>query len=144
LIWMRRSPGPRSARARSTGWSRYVRRRRRTSTEHGPAARTAVPDSNTEVRAAWAARTSYGKLLALLASGTSDIASAEDALADAFERALTRWPSDGVPDNPEGWLLTVARNRLRDHWKSAAIRTSVPLDPNRHDTTQTDVLEPDA
>src|SRR5699024_8869365 len=52
--------------------------------------------------------------------------------------------SDGVPDNPEGWLLTVARNRLRDHWKSAAIRTSVPLDPNRHDTTQTDVLEPDA
>ena len=33
-----------------------------------------------------------------------------------------------MPDNPEGWLLTVARNRLRDVWKSAAARASAPLD----------------
>jgi RNA polymerase sigma-70 factor (ECF subfamily) len=66
--------------------------------------------------------------LALLAAPGRDIAAAEDALADAVERALTRWPDDGVPDNPEAWLLVVARNRLRDAWKSAAWKTSRPLD----------------
>lgn len=75
-----------------------------------------------------AARDSYGRLLALVAGSTHDIALAEDALADAFERALTAWPGSGIPDNPEGWLLTVARNRLRDHFGSASRRTSVPLD----------------
>jgi RNA polymerase sigma-70 factor (ECF subfamily) len=66
--------------------------------------------------------------LALLAAPGRDIAAAEDALADAVERALTRWPDDGVPDNPEAWLLVVARNRLRDVWKSAARQTSRTLD----------------
>ncbi|WP_020015618.1 RNA polymerase sigma factor [Promicromonospora sukumoe] len=73
-----------------------------------------------------AARASYGRLLALLAARDGDIQRAEDALAEAFERALTHWPADGVPDNPDGWLLTVARNRLRDVYRSAAYRTSVP------------------
>jgi len=70
---------------------------------------------------------SYGRLLAFLAAPTGDIASAEDAIADAIERALTRWPDDGVPDNPEGWILTVARNRLRDLWKSHGYRMTEPL-----------------
>lgn len=56
-----------------------------------------------------AARASYGRLLSLLAARTRDISAAEDALADAFAAALTQWPRDGVPDNPDGWLLTVAR-----------------------------------
>ena len=80
------------------------------------------------LRADEVARGSYGRLLALLAAPTGDIAAAEDALADAFERALTGWPVDGIPDNPEAWLLTVARNRLRDRYRSAAVRTSVELD----------------
>jgi len=75
-----------------------------------------------------AARDSYGRLLALLAASTSDLAAAEDALADAFERALRTWPSQGVPRNPDAWLLTVARNRLRDEWKSARAQRAVPLD----------------
>ena len=75
-----------------------------------------------------AARDSYGRLLALLAAATSDLAGAEDALADAFERALRTWPSQGVPGNPDAWLLTVARNRLRDEWKSARVQRAVPLD----------------
>ena len=79
--------------------------------------------ADAEVRAETAARTSYGRLLALLAARTHDLASAEDALADAFERALARWPVDGVPDDPDAWLLTVARNRQRDRWRSAAERT---------------------
>jgi predicted RNA polymerase sigma factor len=74
-----------------------------------------------------AARDSYGRLLALLSASTSDIAAAEDALADAFERALRTWPARGVPGNPDAWLLTVARNRLRDHWKSAHVQRAVPL-----------------
>ncbi|MCS5734643.1 RNA polymerase sigma factor [Herbiconiux daphne] len=80
------------------------------------------------VTAEQVARTAYGRLLALLAAPTRDIVAAEDALADAFERALRGWPESGVPDNPEGWLLTVARNRQRDELGSAAHRTSVPLD----------------
>ncbi len=74
------------------------------------------------------ARETYGRLLALLAAPTRDIAGAEDALADAFEQALRRWPSDGVPQNPAAWILTVARNRQRDRLGSAAVRTSIPLD----------------
>lgn len=74
------------------------------------------------------ARASYGRLLALLAAPTGDIAAAEDALADAFERALAGWPASGIPDNPEGWLLTVARNRLRDLYKSSAFKTATKLE----------------
>jgi predicted RNA polymerase sigma factor len=72
-------------------------------------------------------RDSYGRLLAVLAAPSRDIAAAEDALADALERALTRWPDDGVPANPEAWILTVARNRLRDRWRSPAYRLATPL-----------------
>jgi RNA polymerase sigma-70 factor (ECF subfamily) len=79
-------------------------------------------------RAEEVARSSYGRLLALLAAPTGDIPVAEDALADAFERALSTWPTAGIPDNPEGWLLTVARNRQRDVYKSSAHRTSTELE----------------
>jgi RNA polymerase sigma-70 factor (ECF subfamily) len=75
-----------------------------------------------------AARDSYGRLLALLAAAASDLAAAEDALGDAFEQALRTWPSQGVPGNPDAWLLTVARNRLRDQWKSARVQRAVPLE----------------
>jgi predicted RNA polymerase sigma factor len=61
-----------------------------------------------------AARASYGRLLSLLAVRTGDPAGAEDALAEAFLAAVTQWPRDGVPQNPEAWLLTTARRRLVD------------------------------
>jgi predicted RNA polymerase sigma factor len=73
------------------------------------------------------ARESYGRLVALLAASIRDIALAEDALADAFERALCTWHVSGIPDNPQGWLVTVARNRIRDLLASAAVRTSASL-----------------
>jgi predicted RNA polymerase sigma factor len=85
-------------------------------------------DPKTQSRVAQVARDSYGRLLAVLAAPTRDIAAAEDALADALERALARWPDDGIPANPEGWILTVARNRLRDMWKSSAHRMTATLD----------------
>ncbi len=91
-----------------------------------------------------AARDSYGRLLALLCASTSDLASAEDALADAFERALRTWPDQGVPDNPDGWLLAVARNRLRDRWKSAESRRTCPLDIEQDAPVHVDDLDIDA
>jgi RNA polymerase sigma-70 factor, ECF subfamily len=60
------------------------------------------------------ARRSYGKLVAYLSARTSDVAGAEDALAEAFATALAEWPLHGVPDAPEAWLLTVARRRMID------------------------------
>ncbi len=66
------------------------------------------------------ARAAYGRLVALLAARSRDVIAAEDALADAFAAALSRWPETGVPRNPEGWLLTVARNRLTDGHRRAA------------------------
>ena len=90
------------------------------------------------------ARASYGRLVALLAASTADLALAEDALATAFERALATWPDTGVPDNPEGWLLTVARNRQRDVWKSAVHRTAAPLDDHDAVADPFALLDPDA
>jgi predicted RNA polymerase sigma factor len=60
------------------------------------------------------ARRSYGKLVALLAARTRDVAAAEDALSEAFAAALTDWPRKGCPANPEAWLLTVARRKTID------------------------------
>jgi RNA polymerase sigma-70 factor (ECF subfamily) len=61
-----------------------------------------------------AARRSYGKLVAFLATQTRDLAAAEDALADAFASALQVWPAEGVPRAPEAWLMAVARRKAID------------------------------
>lgn len=61
---------------------------------------------------------SYRRLLALLTAHTRDAAGAEDALSSAFAAALADWPASGVPENPEAWLLAVARRR----WIDAARR----------------------
>jgi RNA polymerase sigma-70 factor (ECF subfamily) len=71
-------------------------------------------DASAREAAEAVARRSYGKLVALLASRTRDVAGAEDALAEAFASALVDWPKNGVPRTPEAWLLTVARRRLID------------------------------
>jgi RNA polymerase sigma-70 factor (ECF subfamily) len=60
------------------------------------------------------ARDSYGKLVAYLSARTRDVAAAEDALSDAFAAALADWPVNGIPNSPEGWLITVARRKVID------------------------------
>ncbi len=72
--------------------------------------------------AAEAARNSYGRLIAYLAARTRDVVAAEDALGEAFRAALESWPRAGVPDRPEAWLLTAARNRLRDEARHLGVR----------------------
>ena len=60
------------------------------------------------------ARESYGRLVAYLSAHTRDVAGAEDALSEALIAALTAWPRQGLPRNPEAWLLTTARHSLID------------------------------
>jgi RNA polymerase sigma-70 factor (ECF subfamily) len=54
------------------------------------------------------------KIVASLIRTTGDWDLAEDAVADALERAVERWPRDGVPANPAAWLTTTARRRAID------------------------------
>jgi RNA polymerase sigma factor (sigma-70 family) len=44
-----------------------------------------------------------------------DFASAEDAVQEALVAATTKWPDEGVPDNPRAWLIQVAARRMADH-----------------------------
>jgi RNA polymerase sigma-70 factor (ECF subfamily) len=59
-------------------------------------------------------REEHGRVLAVLIGVLGDFDLAEDALQDAVQEALERWPRDGTPANPAGWLVTVARNRAVD------------------------------
>ena len=94
-------------------------------------------------RAADVARASRARLLAILAARTGDIAGAEDALSEAFARALSRWPTDGIPDAPEAWLLSVARNRLTDRWRHGQRHPQTALEDEAIPAT-IDSLDPDA
>lgn len=67
------------------------------------------------------ARESYGRLVAVLAARTRDVAAAEDAVSGALLEALDRWPDTGVPANPEGWLVAVARRRAVDGVRRSAV-----------------------
>jgi RNA polymerase sigma-70 factor (ECF subfamily) len=78
--------------------------------------------SDARAAATLAARASYGRLVAMVARRTRDVAAAEDALGDALARALERWPQTGVPANPEAWLLTVARRAAGHDSRAAAVR----------------------
>ncbi|TCC61368.1 sigma-70 family RNA polymerase sigma factor [Kribbella pittospori] len=55
-----------------------------------------------------------GRLAASLMSLLGDFSAAEDLVQDAVESALRRWPEEGIPDRPDGWLFTVARRRGLD------------------------------
>lgn len=80
-----------------------------------------MSDLSAQTAAAQVARDSYGKLLARLACQWKDLAAAEDALAEAFEKALTQWPRRGVPRSPQAWILTVARRQLTQRWRRSAL-----------------------
>lgn len=68
------------------------------------------------------AREASGRLIALLARRGGDLIAAEDAVSDALVAALEQWPEQGVPDNPEAWLVTVARRSLSGQWRRREVR----------------------
>jgi RNA polymerase sigma-70 factor (ECF subfamily) len=95
------------------------------------------------------ARRSYGKLVAFLAASTGDVARAEDALSEAFAAALADWPVHGMPSNPEGWLMAVAKRknidmvRRRKSAEAAADHLKL-LTEELEDRPQTNAEIPDA
>ncbi|MGP3959860.1 RNA polymerase sigma factor [Nonomuraea sp. 3N208] len=59
-------------------------------------------------------REEYGRSLATLIGVFDDIDAAEDAVQEAFALALIKWPAEGLPPNPGGWITVTARNRAID------------------------------
>src|SRR6516162_7431520 len=72
-------------------------------------------------------RRDWGPAVATLARWSGDLSVAEDAVQEAFAEAMRAWPRDGVPDNPGGWVLTVARNRARDRLRRESVRPGKEL-----------------
>jgi RNA polymerase sigma factor (sigma-70 family) len=62
-------------------------------------------------------------VLAALVRRYGDFDAAEDAVQEALLAAARQWPTDGMPDNPRGWLITVASRRLADQWRAEQART---------------------
>lgn len=69
-------------------------------------------------------RRESGRCLATLIRILGDVELAEDAVAEAFAIAAERWPTDGVPANPGGWITTTARNRALDRLRRESSRDS--------------------
>ncbi len=67
-------------------------------------------------------RDEYGRLIASLVRRFGDIDIAEDAAGEALVAALEKWPQDGVPPNPGGWLTTTAGNRAIDRLRREKLR----------------------
>jgi RNA polymerase sigma-70 factor (ECF subfamily) len=68
-------------------------------------------------------REEYGRAVAVLVRYFGDINLAEEAVQDAFAVAVQRWPSEGVPPSPAGWIITTARNRAINRLRREASRT---------------------
>jgi RNA polymerase sigma-70 factor (ECF subfamily) len=67
-------------------------------------------------------REEYGRVSAALIRGFGDFDAAEEAIQDAFAVALERWPIEGVPPNPAGWIATTAKRRAIDGWRRDRMR----------------------
>src|SRR5437879_9777485 len=77
-----------------------------------PNGRAAVPVDETAVSRIF--REEYGRSVASLIRMFGDIDVAEDAVQEAFAVALRKWPRDGLPPNPGGWITVTARKRAID------------------------------
>ncbi|MDP4510908.1 RNA polymerase sigma factor [Nonomuraea turcica] len=67
-------------------------------------------------------REEYGRAVAVLVRAFGDIDVAEEAVQEAFTVAARRWPVDGVPPSPAGWIITTARNRALDRLRRESVR----------------------
>jgi RNA polymerase sigma-70 factor (ECF subfamily) len=79
-------------------------------------------------------REASGRAVATLTRVFGDLGLAEDAVQDAFEVALRRWPADGVPPSPTGWIITTARRRALDHVRRESTRGRRETDAMRGST----------
>jgi RNA polymerase sigma-70 factor (ECF subfamily) len=67
-------------------------------------------------------RAEYGRAVAVLVRVFGDIDIAEESVQEAFAVAVARWPADGLPPSPAGWIITTARNRAVDRLRREASR----------------------
>jgi RNA polymerase sigma-70 factor (ECF subfamily) len=74
-----------------------------------------------QAAAAEAFRSDWGSVVAYLIRVTGNWDLAEECAQEAFERALERWPRDGIPTSPVAWLKTTARNRALDRLRRVAV-----------------------
>jgi RNA polymerase sigma-70 factor, ECF subfamily len=81
-------------------------------------------------------RREYGRAVAVLVRVFGTIDMAEEAVQDAFTAAVERWPSEGLPPSPAGWIITTARHRAIDRLRREALRDV------RH--AQAALLQPDS
>lgn len=72
-------------------------------------------------------RREWGPAVAAIARWSGDLSVAEDAVQEACAEALRTWPRDGTPDNPGGWITTVARNRALDRLRRESARPGKEL-----------------
>ncbi|MEU6794778.1 sigma-70 family RNA polymerase sigma factor [Nonomuraea wenchangensis] len=79
------------------------------------------PRHPADAAVAEAAAEAYTRIVAALIRITGDWTLAEDCAQEALAQALSRWPESGVPGNPGGWLMTVARNRALDQLRRASV-----------------------
>ncbi len=83
--------------------------------------------------------------MAVLVRSLGDISLAEEAVQDAFEIALSRWPDSGIPPAPAGWIITTARNRAIDRLRREASRgqrhEAAMLLAEQDETTEHDVQD---
>ncbi len=79
-------------------------------------------------------RRESGRCTATLIRVLGDVDLAEDAVAEAFAIAAERWPAEGMPPNPGGWITTTARNRAIDRLRRESTRDDRHLAAHRlHD-----------
>ncbi|KDN18859.1 RNA polymerase sigma factor [Amycolatopsis rifamycinica] len=62
------------------------------------------------------------RVLGVLVRRYGQFDACEDAVQEALIAASAQWPSEGVPEHPQSWLVTVAARRLTDHWRSESAR----------------------
>lgn len=67
-------------------------------------------------------RAEYGRAVSVLVRVLGDIDLAEEAVQEAFAIAVRRWPDDGTPPSPAGWIITTARNKAIDRLRREAHR----------------------
>jgi RNA polymerase sigma-70 factor, ECF subfamily len=80
------------------------------------------PQPHGELEAVY--RAEFGAVVASLTARFRDLDLAEEMAQEAFVEAVRRWPTEGVPPNPGGWLTVVARNRALDRLRRESTRQS--------------------